>query len=141
MANRFATAFGGLAAAGRAVGLDDHQKMLADHRRRLHDGHVAAMAALGAEAGEMPEDDMGVQVTGDITNYITAPQATSGAAQKLLPYVLAAALAGGGGVAGALLTSYLASNGEQPVIVQQPENEVVDTDTDTQYELRISRGE
>jgi hypothetical protein len=100
------------------------------------------MAALGAEASEMPEDDMGVQVTGDITNYITTPQATSGAAQKILPYVLAAALACGGGVAGvvgASMLGYLSGKGEEkPPVVVQPQE---DKDTDTRYELRIGKGE
>lgn len=93
-------------------------------------------------------EDMGVKIGDEIHYHTTttqpaAPQPATpveSTSSKLLPYLLAAALAGGSGLGGALLATQLAKPAttviEQPV-VQQPN---IDTDTDTQYELRISSG-
>lgn len=144
--NSIASALPRLAIAGRAAGLENHMQMLADHRRRLLDGHRAQMAALGQPATDPPGDeDMGVHIAGDTNNYITAtqPSAATSPISRMLPYVLAAAaLAGGGGVGGALLATQLAKPATAVVEqVVQPTQPVTDTDTDTQYELRISSGE
>lgn len=141
MANRAATAGAGLAAAAKAVAVADHKRMLDDHARRVRDSHRLQMKKLGLEVNDAEDDEMGdVFVCGDITTTTaTQPpattQPTSAAAPKILPYVLAAALAGGGLGLGAAALPTLLSRGKQPVPAPS------DTDTDTQYELRITSGE
>jgi hypothetical protein len=144
IANRTATAGAGLAAAAKAVGLADHKRMLEDHARRVRDGHRVQMRSLGMEASEPEDDEMGdVFVCGDITQPTPTSQPPIAATQKILPYVLAAALAGGGlGVGGATIPILmaLANQGKATTpVAEQPT--VPATDADTQYELRISRGE
>jgi len=58
----------GLAAAAKAVGLDNHRKALEDHRRRVYDSHKWMMGASGGESANMAgTEDMGdIIITGDI---------------------------------------------------------------------------
>ena len=70
MADKAAKTLPGLTAAGKAVGLANHREILADARRRTHDGHRAQMLALGMpDPGPSPENgaDMGdLIICGDI---------------------------------------------------------------------------
>lgn len=83
IAKRLAEAGGGLAAAGRAVGLQDHQRLLRDNARRVRESHKALAKAAGMESvleDDAEGDDMGdILVTGDIN--VTGD---SGDAKKLL---------------------------------------------------------
>lgn len=85
-------------------------------------------------------DDMGgdVFVCGDITTTqqaAEAPATQPAATQKMWPYVLAAALGAGGlGIGATALINSLLAKPETPVVSP-------DTNTDTQYELRISSGD
>ena len=142
IANRAATAGAGLAAAAKAVALEDHRRMLRDYARRLRDSHEAQMRAAGIEPSATEDEDMGdISVSGD-TYFAPPPSAQgngseSGKKSAVLPVLLAAlssALGGAGLTAGVM--SVL--NRPQPQVVT-PQFE--DTDTDTQYELRLSGGD
>lgn len=159
-AKRAGEIYPGLQGAGLAVGLQDHQRMLRDHARRLLDGHKAQMKAAGfsdlaeADGG----DDMGdILVTGDIT--VTnpqqpapqaIPQASPQAAQaeptdsSLPGWVKSLALTGGmlgSAIGGAGLASIL-SGPDGAEVVQPPAQEVPEfNDTNTQYELQLVKPE
>lgn len=125
--------------------------MLDDHARRVRDSHRVQMARLGLELPADEGDDMAgdIFVCGDITNQApvaASPAATqpvtqqpatgtvTAAAQKIWPYVLAAALGSGG--LGAGVMAAINSLTSEPAAVQPAA-----VDTDTEYELRISSGE
>lgn len=68
-AQRTAQAGAGLLAAARAIAIQDQQRSLTSHARRVDDSHRAQMRALGMEdiADRAEPDDMGnIIVTGDI---------------------------------------------------------------------------
>lgn len=155
MANRAATAGAGLAAAAKAVALADHRRMLDEAHRRTREGHVAMMRAAGFDPASLKtdeDDEMGgdVTVTGDI--HITTaspaqqeapksdePKTGSKFASGALP-LAAAALGTALGAAGVAAVQMMKPN--QPAPVVQPDTpRFTDTDTDTQYELRLSTGE
>ena len=151
IANRAATAGAGLAAAAKAVALADHKRMLEEHRRRTREGHVAMMRAAGFDPATLQtdgDDDMGgdVTVTGDI--HVTMPQSSSaGDAQPKKPSrlsavagPLAAALLGTGLGAVGVATALQSFRPQTPAVQPPAPPPFVDTDTDTQYELRLSTG-
>ncbi|MDD4892005.1 MAG: hypothetical protein PHU85_18955 [Phycisphaerae bacterium] len=73
IAQRAAETGPGLAAAAKAIGIQDHQRMLRDAANRVRDSHRAQMKAAGFDPGNPPEDDMGdIIITGDI-QYAPAP--------------------------------------------------------------------
>lgn len=78
IAERVADIAPGLAAAAKAVGVEDHRRMLRDHARRVMDSHRMQAKALGMGdvASESSDDDMGdIIVTGDIHySGASAPQ-------------------------------------------------------------------
>jgi len=118
MAERFAESTG-LRTATMAAGLEDHRRMMADNARRLAEGHKAMARAAGMEdlVADPGGDDVGdILVTGDINvgtngsrpkvlDKILGQSANGGAvatkpSASLWPKIVAAALLGGGGVAG-----------------------------------------
>lgn len=118
MAKRAAEAGGGLAAAAKAVALGNFATESAAARQRVHDSHVLRNKLLGGDPKEEPADMGTIIVTGDLygdqavraiqaatgatanaaTPEAVPPQPTQGVIVKALPYLLAAAI-GGGGVA------------------------------------------
>lgn len=78
IAERVADLAPGLAAVAKAVGLEDHRRMLRDHARRVMDSHRMQAKALGMGdvVSESSDDDMGdIIVTGDIHySGASAPQ-------------------------------------------------------------------
>ena len=71
VSERLSQAGTGLAMAARAVGLEDHRRMLAGVNRRTEEGHRAMAQAAGMEAALSPTDESGsamgdIFVTGDI---------------------------------------------------------------------------
>lgn len=147
IAKRLAEAGGGLAAAGRAVGLQDHQRLLRDNARRVNDSHraMAKAAGMGEVLGKAQQeegDDLGdILVTGDITingggdsQDATkllevlkgkAVNQVSGAESEDKPsplgtigkYAALAALVAGSGAGGAGLAAYFLQ--QAPQVVQQ----------------------
>ena len=125
MAERIAEA-SPLKAAGMAVGLEDHRRMLRDHAHRVRDSHKAAMRAAGLEgvAGATDDDeDMGdIIISGDhwTRNYhlpkpstpaLPAPQqptAHNGLSRGLKAALITAAV--GGPLAG-ILAGWAAGRG------------------------------
>lgn len=139
IANRSATAGSGLAAAAQAVGLQAHQRMLAEAERRTREGHLAMMRAAGFEPSQLIEeqDDMGnISVSGDthvqmVPDSQPNPQQPASAGRSLLPYVLAAALGMGGvglGVTLPVISSLLTRPSPTPT---------TGPDADTQYQLEF----
>ena len=105
-----------LGAAATAVGLEDHRAMLAAHRKRTHDGHVAMSRAAGMPvSGE--DDDVGdLTITGDIQlQQETRQPAATGAARELAR-VVGAGLIG----AGALLGTQIALDKPAQVVQDPP---------------------
>ena len=138
LANRAATAGGGLHAVAFAVGVEDHRRMLADHAARVRDGHRAAMQAAGFAPPETSEDDeMGdITVTGDIHTHVLPPQQSAGPSSALKTgLALAAAALGGAGTTAGLMSALK----PQPAVVA-PATPQASQDADTKYELRISGG-
>jgi hypothetical protein len=84
LAERSAESIPALQAAAAAVGLQDHQRMLRDHARRVRDSHrlgakAAGLDDLPADAGG---DDLGdIIISGDITNTYLPAQSTPPAAK------------------------------------------------------------
>ena len=121
----------GLRTAEYCVGLDHHQKMLKYSRDVLERGTDMQLEALGQaplsqSTTDAGDKDMGVSVTGDVTYHISVPQPP----KRNRPWVpVLAAIAGALGGAG-LATALLRP---APVVPAQ----MRDTDTDTQYDLRI----
>ena len=160
MANRAATAGAGLAAAAKAVALADHKRMLDEANRRTREGHVAMMLAAGFDPDSLKtdeDDEMGgdVTVTGDIHITTTPPAPQSPSAQQTAPSdaeprkpskaaaaalpLAAAALGTGLGAAGLAAVKMMKPTTPTPAV--QPATHPRFTDTDTQYELRLSTGE
>ncbi len=141
LAERAAESIPSLQAAAAAVGLQDHQRMLRDHARRVRDSHRVGARAAGMDdiAAEPTGDDMGdIIISGDITNtYLPPPlaaqtsQPTAAPASNSAPAapglsnwtkaaLVAASLASGGvGAAIPLLTNLL-SNKPAPPPATQP---------------------
>lgn len=104
IAKRTGEAGAGLAAAASAVGLQDHQAMLRDHRQRVRDDHQWAKELRGQMADGMTGDDVGdIVITGDIYGADMgalrgkgAPNSEPPAWKKwLLPLGIAAAIGAG----------------------------------------------
>ena len=91
---------GGMAAAAKAIGLEDHRNMLVAARKRINHSYAAMAKAAGFKPPENADDEVGdLSVTGDQT-YNFAERPKSG-----MPHWLAAAIIGGAGVvAGAAAT-------------------------------------
>lgn len=138
MAKRAAEAGGGLAAASKAVAIENYRASSTAHRQRVADSHAAGMKTLGFDVGNQLEaDDMGdLIVTGDVygdeavrmINRGQSPPIAAGS--TLSKWVMIAALLAGGGGVGAAATALL----------NRPEPSAVD-DTDTQYEIGVGRFE
>ena len=123
IAKRTAEAGAGLAAAAKAVALQDHQRMLRDHADRVKDGHRWMAKVSGADVTDREGDDMGdIIVTGDIygDQAVKALGRVNGARQvsqppppaetkpslasKAMPWLLAGAAGlGGAGLASSLI--------------------------------------
>ena len=105
-----------LGAAATAVGLEDHRAMLAAHRKRTHDGHVAMSRAAGMPvSGE--DDDVGdLTITGDIQLQQETRQPVATGTARELARVLGAGLIG----AGALLGTQIALDKPAQVVQDPP---------------------
>lgn len=132
----------GLGLAAKAVGLEDHRRMLRDAANRVRDSHRAQMEAAGLKATKPTEDDdMGDIHIGDLNMQAPPrqPSQSSGmsTAAKL---AMAGAMALGSGGLGAATTAILLDRDPPPVVAQPSpkSDDMDDPDTDTQYELRIS---
>lgn len=112
IAQRAAETGPGLAAAAKAVGLQNHQRMLRDAANRVRDSHLAQMKAAGFDPGNAPEDDMGdIIITGDIqyapapatepTSPASTPAVVSSPLSTLAKTLISAALLGAGAAGGA----------------------------------------
>jgi len=104
-----------LGAAATAVGLEDHRAMLAAHRKRTHDGHVAMSHAAGMQVSD-EEDDVGdLTITGDIQLQQETRQPAATGVMKDIAKMLGAGAIG----AGALLGSQIALD-RKPEVVENP---------------------
>ncbi len=120
--------------------LDKQNALVRRLVRKTQDGTIgqpdaAVESTPPTTEGEDMEDEAKVSF-GDQTTYnITEPPARVSAAKApgLLPYILAAAIGGGGlGAAAATLPSLLRAPAAAP-----PAQTVTDTDTNTQYDLKF----
>lgn len=149
VAKRVSEAGGGLAAAAKAIAIENYRANQQSHRRRLADDHKLGMKLNGLEPSEQaqPEDDLvgDVIVTGDIYSdraiqalsrgdtaapEVSAPDpAQPSLLAKAVPYVLAGTL-GAAGVGAPWMYSALTEEKVTPPAVAA-------TDTDTQYILEL----
>jgi hypothetical protein len=121
MGYRASTWGAGLAAAAKAVAVQDHKRLLDDAARRVRDSHRAQMEAVGMTP-EATDDEMGdVNVSGDHITYQMPRPATMGRA------AIAAAILGAAGL-GAIGTA---------LALRQPQQAPA-TDADSQYTLELS---
>jgi hypothetical protein len=103
-------------------------------------------AAEFARTGKWParpdDEDMGVSIGNREIHYHPAPPApvaapaTAKGSGAVKAAAMVAALAGAGGLGAAGAAAVMSALDKSPVIVEQPQHD--HTDTDTQYELRIS---
>jgi len=101
----------------------------------VNDSHVAAMKTAGFDVKHSSdeEDEMGsILVTGD--NHITPSEGSGNKIMSTLGSVL-----GGAGVTGALLTAYMLSQKPDNSPVVPTPSQVVDTDTNTQYQFGLGK--
>lgn len=133
MGKRFAEAGGGLYAAMRAIAVQDQQRMLAMHSKRLCQDHRAQQIAAGfrppTDGIDCPpeeEDDMGdIKITGDQYHYSVPATGT----RKSWP--LAAAV-----IAGPLLGAAMAMGAMYLMNRDTPEPTLFE-DTDTVTSVRV----
>ena len=104
-----------MGAAAAAVGLEDHRAMLAAHRKRTHDGHVAMSLAAGMPVSGEEEDVGDLTITGDIQLQQETRQPAATGVMKDLAKMLGAGAIG----AGALLGSQIALD-RKPEVVEDP---------------------
>lgn len=149
LAEKLATSIPGLKTAASAVGLENHRQTLADAASRVRDSHRAQMKAMGMDVDEAESPDMGnIVITGDINTKDPAAVIDSlssqQSAQKQAPAKptssLARTLAAAGLVLAGSAAPIAAWNLTRP---SQPSEAITEpaTDTDTQYGLRIYRGD
>jgi hypothetical protein len=147
MGKRAAEAGGGLAAAAKGIATQNFMANQSAHRRRVEDSHRLGMKALGMTDDEFskPEDeDVGdLTVTGDVygdeairmlkstPEQPSPPNPKSSVWETAAPLLLAGAL----GAMGVGLPWLFASLGGAAV------EQIVDTDTDTQYLLELVPGD
>ena len=104
-----------MGAAASAVGLEDHRAMLAAHRKRTHDAHVAMSLAAGMPVSGEEEDVGDLTITGDIQLQQETRQPAATGVMKDLAKMLGAGAIG----AGALLGSQIALD-RKPEVVEDP---------------------
>lgn len=126
MAERVAETLPGLKAAAAAVGLQDHQRMLRDHARRVKDSHRLMAEAAGLKVDESVDDMGDIIITGDITHQPPKekPPAPLGTLAKV-------------GMAAALLGTGAAIPLGVNALANRPASAPAVTDNDTPWELRI----